>query len=101
MKFKSIIGALAALAVSATVATAQDAVTFRLNWYMGGLHVPFYYGKEKGFYKEEGIDLTINEGPRLGQHRAGGRGGLRHVRTGGFVQRDRDCREGRRRSNRS
>ena len=29
---------------------------------MGGLHVPFYYGKEKGFYKEEGIDLTINEG---------------------------------------
>ncbi len=62
MKFKSIIGALAALAASATMATAQDAVTFRLNWYMGGLHVPFYYGKEKGFYKEEGIDLTINEG---------------------------------------
>ena len=29
---------------------------------MGGLHVPFYYGKERGFYKEEGIDLTINEG---------------------------------------
>ena len=34
----------------------------RLNWYMGGLHVPFYYGKDKGYYKEEGIDLTINEG---------------------------------------
>ena len=50
------------LAASATVAPAQDAVTFRLNWYMGGLHVPFYYGKERGFYKEEGIDLTINEG---------------------------------------
>ena len=45
-----------------TAAPAQDAVTFRLNWYMGGLHVPFYYGKERGFYKEEGIDLTINEG---------------------------------------
>src|SRR5678809_508007 len=41
---------------------AQDAVSLRLNWYFGGLHVPFYYGKEKGFYKEEGIDLTINEG---------------------------------------
>src|SRR6476619_874849 len=62
MKFKSIIAALAALAASAGMATAQDAVTFRLNWYMGGLHVPFYYGKERGFYKEEGIDLTINEG---------------------------------------
>src|SRR6476659_11108556 len=62
MKFKSIIAALAALAASATMATAQDAVSLRLNWYFGGLHVPFYYGKEKGFYKDEGIDLTINEG---------------------------------------
>ena len=43
-------------------AQAQDAVSFRLNWYLGGLHVPFYYGKEMGFYKQEGIDLTINEG---------------------------------------
>src|SRR5205085_10847174 len=62
MKLKTIIGALAVLAASATVALAQDAVSLRLNWYMGGLHVPFYYGKERGFYKEEGIDLTINEG---------------------------------------
>jgi NitT/TauT family transport system substrate-binding protein len=56
--------ALTALAMLAapSIALAQDAVTFRLNWYMGGLHVPFYYGKERGFYKEEGIDLTINEG---------------------------------------
>src|SRR6476659_10156315 len=62
MKFKSIIAALAALAASATMAAAQDAVTFRLNWYLGGLHVPFYYGKDKGYYAAEGIDLTINEG---------------------------------------
>ena len=41
---------------------AQDKVSFRLNWYLGGLHVPFYYGKERGFYSAEGIDLTINEG---------------------------------------
>jgi NitT/TauT family transport system substrate-binding protein len=62
MKLKTIIGALAALAVSTTMALAEDAVSLRLNWYFGGLHVPFYYGKERGFYKEEGIDLTINEG---------------------------------------
>jgi NitT/TauT family transport system substrate-binding protein len=62
MKFKMMLGALAILAASATAAPAQDAVSLRLNWYMGGLHVPFYYGKERGFYKEEGIDLTINEG---------------------------------------
>ena len=41
---------------------AQDKVSLRLNWYLGGLHVPFYYGKEKGYYTAEGIDLTINEG---------------------------------------
>lgn len=53
--------AAAALALS-TPALAQDKVSLRLNWYLGGLHVPFYYGKERGFYSAEGIDLTINEG---------------------------------------
>ncbi len=62
MRLKRMLAALALVALSATMAPAQDAVTFRLNWYLGGLHVPFYYGKERGFYKEEGIDLTINEG---------------------------------------
>ncbi len=50
------------LVLAATLAGAQDAVSLRLNWYLGGLHVPYYYGKEMGFFKQEGIDLTINEG---------------------------------------
>src|SRR5882724_4056792 len=62
MDIRKILGALAILAASAGGVLAQDAVSFRLNWYLGGLHVPFYYGKERGFYKDEGIDLTINEG---------------------------------------
>src|SRR5580765_1068692 len=64
MNFARIAAVLAAaLAVgSSSLAIAQDKVSLRLNWYFGGLHVPFYYGKEKGFYKAEGIDLTINEG---------------------------------------
>ena len=54
---------LAALALGAAApSTAQDKVSLRLNWYLGGLHVPFYYGKDKGIYAAEGIDLTINEG---------------------------------------
>jgi NitT/TauT family transport system substrate-binding protein len=52
----------ATLVVSASLAQAQDAVSLRLNWYLGGLHVPYYYGKDMGFFKQEGIDLTINEG---------------------------------------
>ena len=43
-------------------AQVQDNVSLRLNWYLGGLHVPFYFGVDKGFYKQEGINLTINEG---------------------------------------
>src|SRR5262245_34647137 len=62
MRLRSIAAALAVLAASSIAAHADDAVSLRLNWYFGGLHVPFYYGKEKGFYKAEGIDLTINEG---------------------------------------
>ena len=53
----------AAIAViAASLAHAEDKVSLRLNWYLGGLHVPFYYGKERGFYGAEGIDLAINEG---------------------------------------
>jgi NitT/TauT family transport system substrate-binding protein len=41
---------------------AQDKVTFRLNWILYGFHTPFYLGLERGYYKDEGIDLTIGEG---------------------------------------
>lgn len=54
--------AAALLSAVALSAAAQDAVSLRLNWYLGGLHVPFYYGKDMGYFKQEGIDLTINEG---------------------------------------
>ena len=61
---KRLLAILVAGMMAGTVlpAAAQDAVSLRLNWYLGGLHVPFYYGKDQGFYEEEGIDLTINEG---------------------------------------
>lgn len=61
--FRSLAACAAAAALALPVAAAaQDKVSLRLNWYLGGLHVPFYYGKERGFYAAEGIDLTINEG---------------------------------------
>lgn len=52
----------AVLTCCSAAAIAQDKVSLRLNWYLGGLHAPFYYGKERGFYAAEKIDLTINEG---------------------------------------
>ncbi len=63
MKLRNLIlGIAAAFAAVAGPASAQEAVSLRLNWYLGGLHVPYYYGVERGFFKAEGIDLTINEG---------------------------------------
>ena len=58
--------ALVATALSAAPgvlpARAADDVTLILNWYLGGLHAPFYLGVERGYYAEEDIDLTIQEG---------------------------------------
>ena len=54
--------ALTFAALASTPASALDDVSLRLNWQILGMHTPFYYGVEKGFYKDEGIDLKISEG---------------------------------------
>jgi hypothetical protein len=56
-------GAAMALALfQALPAQAADKVTLMLNWYVYGEHAPFYYGKERGIFAAEGIDLDIQEG---------------------------------------
>jgi NitT/TauT family transport system substrate-binding protein len=50
------------LMLGAAGARAADEASLLLNWYLGGLHTPFYLGLERGYYADEGIDLTINEG---------------------------------------
>src|SRR5882757_1756335 len=62
MKWKTLLCALVTGLLAATTAQAQDKVTLRLNWLLYGFHTPFYLGLERGYYKEEGIDLTIGEG---------------------------------------
>jgi NitT/TauT family transport system substrate-binding protein len=54
--------ALFAAASSPLPVRAAEDVSLILNWYLGGLHAPFYLGKERGFYEEEEINLTIQEG---------------------------------------
>ena len=54
--------AMIGLALAAMPAVAADKVVLLLNWYVYGEHAPFYYGLEKGLYKDEGIDLEIQEG---------------------------------------
>ena len=45
-------------------ATAAPLVKFpfRLNWTLYGEHAGFFVAFEKGFYKEEGLDVEIQEG---------------------------------------
>jgi NitT/TauT family transport system substrate-binding protein len=62
MKRVTLWGLLAATLLAVGPAAAQDKVTFRLNWIAYGFHTPFYLGLERGYYKDEGIDLTIGEG---------------------------------------
>jgi NitT/TauT family transport system substrate-binding protein len=51
----------ASIAVSAS-AIAQERLGLRLDYSIYGTHAPFYLGIDKGFYKDEGIDLQIGEG---------------------------------------
>lgn len=56
-----------ALALGAGPAMAQEKASLRLNWLLYGFHSFFQLGVDKGFYKEEGIDLTIGEGQGSGR----------------------------------
>jgi NitT/TauT family transport system substrate-binding protein len=58
---------LAAIAASAALdasASAQtlDKFQFRLNWTLYGEHAGFFVASDKGFYKEEGLEVEILEG---------------------------------------
>jgi NitT/TauT family transport system substrate-binding protein len=68
MKMKTLalalMGAMAAASAFATSASAQalEKFPFRLNWTLYGEHAPFFVALDKGFYKEEGLDVEIMEG---------------------------------------
>ena len=47
---------------SPALAQPKDKVVLMLNWYLYSEHAPFFLGKERGYYEQEGIDLDIQEG---------------------------------------
>lgn len=53
--------AIVTLAI-ATNAVAAEEVRLRLNWMYYGSHAGFALGKDKGYYKDAGIDLDIRSG---------------------------------------
>ena len=48
--------------IAAARRCAEDDVRLRLNWMYYGSHAPFALGKDKGYFKENGINLDIRSG---------------------------------------
>jgi NitT/TauT family transport system substrate-binding protein len=60
-----VIGVGLALSCAAT-AGAQTKVTMHLDFLVNGYHAPFYVAQDKGWYKEAGLDVTIDPGKGSG-----------------------------------
>jgi NitT/TauT family transport system substrate-binding protein len=51
-----------ALALALPAAMAQEKMQLQLNWFQLADHAPVYLALKKGYFKEEGIDLTVLRG---------------------------------------
>src|SRR5256712_5032521 len=54
--------ALLILTLLAVPGLAQEKCQFRLNWTLYGEHAPFFVARDKGFYRDEGLEVEILEG---------------------------------------
>lgn len=54
--------ACVAVMLATSSAKAADDVSVRLNWLLGGTNLAWYLGLERGYFADEGINLTVNEG---------------------------------------
>ncbi|MDX1742919.1 MAG: ABC transporter substrate-binding protein [Ruegeria sp.] len=59
---KLLSGAIAAFSLAASTALAADEVTLQLKWVTQAQFAGYYVAKDKGFYEEEGLDVTILPG---------------------------------------
>ncbi len=62
MKRLALTAAVLALGLSANPASAADPVTLQLKWVTQGQFAGYYVAKDRGFYEEAGLDVTINPG---------------------------------------
>jgi NitT/TauT family transport system substrate-binding protein len=65
------------LALGAGTAQAADSVVFGLDWEVFGRHAGFFAALDKGYYAQEGLDVTIDPG-------TGGADAVKDVASGKF-----------------
>jgi len=59
---KYVTGAIGALGLTASAAFAADDVTLQLKWVTQAQFAGYYVALDKGFYEEEGLNVTIKPG---------------------------------------
>jgi NitT/TauT family transport system substrate-binding protein len=52
----------AALLLSLAPAAAQEKIKFTLDWKIQGIHAWYYWAADKGYFKAEGLDVSIDQG---------------------------------------
>jgi NitT/TauT family transport system substrate-binding protein len=62
MRKITMIAAAATFALPLTTAHAADKVTIQLKWVAQAQFAGYFVAKDKGFYKDAGLDVTINPG---------------------------------------
>ncbi|MGZ5811316.1 MAG: ABC transporter substrate-binding protein, partial [Xanthobacteraceae bacterium] len=51
-----------AIATASQPASAQTKLRFTLDWIPGATHSAFFVALQKGYYKAEGLDVSIDRG---------------------------------------
>src|SRR6202048_1873861 len=62
-KFFGLLAAAAVAALGASPASAQTDVKFALDWKFEGPSAPYFVSIDKGYYKAEGLNFTVDTGP--------------------------------------